>query len=490
MANSRPRGSSLFSGMILIFVGALLLLHNYRGLDVRLLLGHWWPLILIVWGAVKLYERTAASRSGDPGSARITGGEIFLVFGLLSLLGIVVAVDCVKGGCGGITGLGDKFDFELNVAPKTVPADARITIRNARGDISVHSSDDSQIRVSGKKFAHSWSEKDAQHLADPVTFEIVQNGDGYEIHPSGANSGDSRVSFDLDVSVPKKASLTIRNERGSVTVADIAKPVTINTTNGDVEVRDIAGDITIDTRKGDVKVSDTKGNVKLSGHGGEVSVSGVTGGLTLDGEFYGPIRADKVAKGVRFISQRTDLTLAQLSGHLEAGSGNLEIADAPGNLTLRTNSYNVTIENAGGKVKVDNRNGDVDVRFSTPPKEDVEINNASASITLTLPDSSSFDIVADCHSGDIDTEFHADSLKQTSTQSGDSHLEGKYGSGRGPKITLKTSYGSISLHKNSSDIPAPPSAPRPKVSPVPSPIPAPPAPPRAKTPSTPKSEEN
>jgi len=38
----------------------------------------------------------------------------------------------------------------------------------------------------------------------------------------------------------------------------------------------------------------------------------------------------------------------------------------------------------------------------------------------------------------------------------DAHLEGKYGTGRGPKIILKTSYGSISLRRTSSDIPAPP----------------------------------
>src|SRR2546427_3154705 len=150
---------------------------------------------------------------------------------------------------------------------------------------------------------------------------------------------------------------------------------------------------------------------------------------------------------------------------MQPGSGNLEISDAHGNLTLRTNSYDVTIENAGGKVKVDDRNGTVDVRFSTPPKEDVEITNSSAGITLSLPESSNFEILADCHSGDIDSEFSADSLKKTSTHSGDSHLEGKYGSGRGPKITLRTSYGSISLHRTSSDIPAPTAPPRPQAPP-------------------------
>jgi DUF4097 and DUF4098 domain-containing protein YvlB len=293
-----------------------------------------------------------------------------------------------------------------------------------------------------------------------VGVEIVQNGDGYEIRPTGNIAGDSRVSLDLDVSVPKKASLTIRNDKGDVKVADMAKPLSVTNGVGDVEIRGTNGDVSVDTRKGDIKVSDTRGNVKIAGHGGEINVSGATGGLTIDGEFYGAIRADKIAKGVRFLSQRTDLTLSQLAGHMEASPGNLEIFDAPGSLNLRTQD-DITLENAGGKVKIDNRRGNVDVRFSFVPKEDIEITNSSAGITLSLPESASFDIVADCHSGDIESEFQADSLKLTSgTGSGDSHLEGKYGSARGPKIILKTSYGSISLRRTSSDIPAPPKPPR------------------------------
>lgn len=465
-----------------------MLLHQYRGFDIFHLFWHWWPLMLIFWGLIKLFERTAASRSGDPGSARVTAGEVFLVVGLLALLGMVVGVDYGKQHLPGDVvdfGRGDKFDFDLEVAPKEIPADARITIRNGRGDISVHSSDERQIRVAGKKNAKGWSETEARKLADRASVEIVPIGDGYEIHPAG--TGDSRLSLDLEITVPKKALLTIRNEKGDVTVSDMATPVTIISGTGDIEVRNTTGDVSIDTHKGDIKVSDTNGNVKIAGHGGEVNVSSATGGLTLDGEFFGPITADKVAKGVRFISQRTDLTLTQLTGHMEAGSGNLEITDAPGNLNLRTNRYDVIIENAGGKVKVDNRDGNVELRFSSLPKEDIEVTNAAAGITLTLPGSASFDILANCHScDDINSEFSADTLKKTSTESGDYHLEGRYGSGRGPKITLKTSYGSMSLHRTSSDLPAPPTPPRVK---APTPSPATPATPRAKTPVPPKAEK-
>ncbi len=468
MANLRRRGSSFFPGLFLLFVGLLLLLHNYRAVSIGEVIGHWWPLILIFWGGIKLYERMAASRAGDPGAAKITGGEVFLVLGLLSLLGMVVAVDHIREDLPGhMREWGNSFDFDLDVAPKEVPGDARIAIHNGRGSVNVHPSDEAQIRVSGKKNAKAWNESDAQQAAERVGVEIVKNGDGYEIHPSGVNAGDSRISFDLDVMVPKRASLTIRNEKGNITVADMAKAINVTNGVGDIEIHDTGGDVDIETRKSDVKVSDTKGSVKISGHGGEIEVSGATGGLTIDGEFAGPIRADKIAKGVRFVSQRTDLTLSRLAGHLEASPGHLEIYDAPGNLTVRTQD-DITLENPGGKVNIDNRRGNVEVRFSAPPKEDIEIDNASAGITLSLPESSSFEIVADCHSGDIDSEFQADSLKLTpGTGSKDAHLEGKYGTGRGPKIILKTSYGSISLRRTSSDIPVPPRPPRPNAPPAP-----------------------
>src|SRR5580704_15784455 len=121
MALSRQRTSGIFSGLVLLTVGSLLLLHNYRGLELSEVL-HWWPLALIFLGAIKLYERTVASRSDDPGSARISGGEILLVVGMITLLSAVVAVDYGKRVIGGDKfppGLsGDPFPFDLDVAPK------------------------------------------------------------------------------------------------------------------------------------------------------------------------------------------------------------------------------------------------------------------------------------------------------------------------------------------------------------------------------------
>jgi len=452
MARLRPRSGSTFSGLLLVTIGVLLLLHNYQGVDLGRVLVHWWPLFLIVWGLVKLYERAAGSRSGDPGTARVSAGEVFLVLGLLALVGIVVGVERTKeliDKKGINVDIGDAHSFDLDAASKAVPSNARITVRGTHGDITVRTGDSSEIRVSGTAKIHSWSESDAEKLAKKTSIEIVQNGDGYEIRPAGAAENNSKIAVDMDISVPLKATVSVRNERGDISVSDMSTPVTINSKNGDIEVRDTGGDVSIDASRGDITVSDTKGDVKISGSGGEVAISSATGGLTLNGEFVGPIRADKVAKGVRFLSRRSDLTLTQLAGHMETGSGNLTITDASGNLTLRTNRNDISIENVTGKLRLENRDGNISVRFSTPPKEDIEITNTSAPISLSLPSNSSFEILADCHSSDIDSEFEASTLTKTTASSGDSHLEGKYGPSRGPKITLKTSYGSIAITKTS-----------------------------------------
>src|SRR5262249_45786232 len=279
MARLRPRSGSAFTGLVLIAVGLIVLLHNYRGLDLGPLLWHWWPLFLILWGVVKLYERTAGSGSGDPGTARVTGGEVLLVLGLLMLVGVVVAADAVRerlGGRGVNVDIGDVHSFDLDVQPKAVPSNARIAIRWTRGSVTVRTGDSSEIRASGQAKVRSWSDAEAERVGKLAHVEIAQNGDGYEIRPSGSAEANSPVALDLEITVPAKASVSIRNEKGDISVSDFKTPVTINGKNGDIEVRDTSGDVSIDASGGDIKVSDTKGDVKISGRGGEVSVNSAT----------------------------------------------------------------------------------------------------------------------------------------------------------------------------------------------------------------------
>jgi DUF4097 and DUF4098 domain-containing protein YvlB len=464
MARTQSRTSGLFSGLVLISAGLLLLLHNYGHLDFGAFFLHWWPLLIIFWGLVKLYERTVGRRFGGSDGGAVTGGEVMLVLGMLALLGLVVGYDYTKQKVGetldiGVSGDDHTFDIEAPPA-MTIPRNARVSVKLGRGELTIRGSEDAQVRISAKKNAKTWSDSEAERLAKPVSVEVVKNGDAYEVHPTGYDLSNSRISVDLELSVPSKSPLTIKTEKGDITVSDMASDISISVQSGDVDLRDIAGDISVETRKGDVKAADIKGDVKVSGKGGEIDVNNCTGGLTVDGDFYGPVRGDRIVKGVRLISGKTDLTLSALSGHMEAGSGNLDIIDAPGNLNVRTRDMEVNVENPGGKVNIEDHNAEISVRYSSVPKDDVTITNSSASIALTLPGSSSFEIQADCRNCDIASEFPG--LQASKSPSGDATLAGRLGSGRGPKIVLKTSYGNIALRRTTVAMPPrPPAVPAP-----------------------------
>ena len=459
------RSSGLFSGLILISVGVLLLVHNYAGLELWDFLRHWWPLMIIFWGAVMLYERAAGRRLGGRIGGRATGSDAGLVLAMVGLVAIVALASRVKDRIGPPMDSGEIHTYDIDVAPKKIQPNARVMVRNGRGDITVRGSDGGEIRVTAKKNVKSWSEAEADRIAERVTVAIEQNGDGYEVHPAGFDLSSSKIGVDLEVAIPKKSALSVKTDRGDVTVSGISGDVVVTDMTGTVDVRGTAGDVNVEMRKGDAKVSGTRGDVKISGKGGEIEVNDTAGSLTVEGDFYGPIRADKAVKGVRMVSSKTDLTLSALAGHFESGSGNMDIVDAPGNLSLRTRDSEINVENPGGKVNIDNRNASVGVRFSSAPKEDVQITNSSSEIALTVPGGASFEITADCRNCEISSEFPG--LGASKTESGDSHLAGKYGSGKGPKITLKTSYGNISLRRTSVAIPAPPAPPA---------LPAPPAP--------------
>ena len=85
-----------------VIFGVAFLLHNYRGFEFQAVSFIGGLFCLFSW-ADQAHERT--SNRCEPGAARITASEIFLVIGLLLLVGIVVGVDTVKANFGKSSGV-------------------------------------------------------------------------------------------------------------------------------------------------------------------------------------------------------------------------------------------------------------------------------------------------------------------------------------------------------------------------------------------------
>ncbi len=83
-----PRRRSVFSGLLLILLGALFLLRNFHyGFPIWRILERWWPLLFIIWGVSKLYDRMVAQRTGEAAPATISGGEVALIILLFFVIG-------------------------------------------------------------------------------------------------------------------------------------------------------------------------------------------------------------------------------------------------------------------------------------------------------------------------------------------------------------------------------------------------------------------
>ncbi len=452
MSNGRCQRSSIFGGVLLIAVGVLFLMHSFvPGFEIGRLFSRYWPLLLILWGIAKLYDHTAAQRAGEPKPGLLTGGDVGLIFLVLVLVGAAVASNRIHsaGGRSIFFGPGDWFGFAKTVsASQELPAQpikpgALVSISTGHGNITVHPGEGDELRVVLNKSATASSEKEAQRRLDAATAVIHEVAGGYEVRPQ-ADEGSVRV--DLELQVPKQVSINARTDHGDISISDLTGPITASSQKGSVEIHGTQGDVDVELQHGDARITTVQGNLRLSGHGNEVEIDEIAGDASIEGEFYGPVRVRNVAKTTRFTSARTDLTIVQLTGQLECDSSSMEISDVAGSLNLATKERDLTLENIAGRIHVVARHGDIQVRFQQPPRDEVEITNDSGRIDVSLPSKSSFEISASSHSGHIENDFEAPTLKAVDEHNV-SKLDGQYGP-HGPKITLATSYGSISLRKS------------------------------------------
>ena len=452
MSDARHDRSTAFKGLLLILLGVLFLLHRLEpALGIGHLVRSYWPVLLILWGAAKLIEHRRARSEGGVQPSILSGGEAaLLILVIVVLVGFSIA-DIVQRRHPGMNMdmdvFSQKYSQSLVIPAAKIPAGSLLTVETGLGNITVHAGDTDEVRASVNETAAGHSESGAHARMNEAGVVMEKSGSGYLLHVVKQDSFRGRVTVDLDVEVPKKITLAAITPHGDINISGIAGGVTATTDNGDVEIHNAGSDVSVDLKKGDVRISEVLGDVRITGKGSEIDVSDVAGDATFQGDFYGPIRVRNVAKTTHYTSQRTDLTLLHLTGRLELDSGDIQIADAAGSAKINTHNKDIEVENVAGRLEIIDSHGDINVNYSQPPREEINIVNESGQVDLTLPAKSSFEISAVSRSGEVQSDFSDPSLKQ-GNDSDTGHLAGRIGS-RGPKITIVTSYGTIYLRRSS-----------------------------------------
>src|SRR5690348_5193327 len=180
----RYRHRSIFSGLVLILIGGLLLADRlHPGMDLWHVIVRFWPVLLILWGAAKLIERIGAPQ----GSPRVNGGEVAFVIVLLCMVGVVAVVTSVR----------DRVPFEgFDFGPFTqrytktthadvasIRPDSAIAIDTRNGAINIHPNNGNGLKVTGTASAAGIDEGMAYDRIRNLDVVLDGSNGDYRIHP-------------------------------------------------------------------------------------------------------------------------------------------------------------------------------------------------------------------------------------------------------------------------------------------------------------------
>ncbi len=447
------RRGSLVAPLILIAVGGLILAKNL-GYDLSLLevAAAYWPFLLIGWGALRLVEiLVLAARSRPLPRAGISGGEWALII-LISLFGagthhVREEWPRARITMHGLEVFGEAFDYPVS-ARHDAGATPQIYIENLRGNVRVAGGDTQEVTVEGRTTVRAFDAKDAEEANNKCPLEIVEQGDQIVIRTNQerADSG-SRVAADLEIAVPKGASVTGRGRSGDFDVANIDGNVTIESENAAVRLAEIGGDARVDLRRSDIiRIVNLKGAADLSGRGRDVELDRIAGQVTINGSYSGELTLRSLAQPLVFESRRTELHVARTPGQIRMALGDLTGEDLVGPVTLKTASRDVHLSHFTGAVDLDIDRGDVDLRPENADPGSINVQVRAGDITLALPEHARFAIAATTEHGEAVNEFGG----RVSIESVEGHGATMSGPpGTSANVTLRTDRGDIVLRRTS-----------------------------------------
>ena len=462
-----PSRHRSFAGpFVLIIVGTVFLLGTMHVLSVGKLahlFASYWPVLLILWGVIKIIEHQVARREGTRPSGIGAGGVLLVVmivvFGLIAnqlervnWSGLRDEMNLDDGDFRNM--FGETYNFNDHLE-QNFPGDAALKVIDTRGAISVHASDDDKITVVVRKRIGADSQSDADKYNTETKPTITTIGGLVTVNANQEASGDHAVQTDLDISLPRKAPVSITSRRGDVTVSGRGGNVDISTQHADTSVDDITANVKVSQEKGSVKVEQVTGDVQIGGRVNDVTVSDIKGSVQLEGEFQESVKLERIAKTVSFKSSRTDMDFSRINGTLDLDSDELHADQITGPLHLATRSKNIRLDGVSGDVRLKDDNGTVELIMHT--LGNVQVDNRNGEVQLAVPEKAGFRLDAHTRGGEIQSDFPE--LK-VSNDEREARATGTVGNGSS-HVIINNEHEGIEIRKASATPPAPPATPAP-----------------------------
>lgn len=459
------RRGSIIAPLLLILIGVVFLVKNIRpDLPLFETLVAYWPFLLIGWGVLRLVEILVAFVREKPyPMPGVTGGEWALII-LLTVVGSSIwgvqrfsRTGLHNMRIGGVEVFGEAFDYPFEAKTVKSGKAPRVVIENLRGNARIIGSDVEEVKVTGRKSIRAMDKQEADQANEKTQLEASAAGDVVTIRSNQDRTEKGRVSADLEITIPRGASLECRGRYGDWDVSDLNGELSINSDNAGVRVQNVAQAVRINTRTGDIiRVIDAKGDVELKGGGRDIELENIAGQVVINGSFSGETSVRNAAKPVRFESSVTDFRAEKVPGELSISLGNLTGMNLTGPVRLTTKSKDIRLTDVTEGVEISVERGDIELRQSKLPLAKLDIRARSGNIEVALPSNAQFSLNATTDRGGV-TNDYSDKLQEENGGRG-AKLTGKMGSG--PDVKLQTGHGNVTVRKIMAEDAKPPVPPK------------------------------
>ena len=382
------RRPSLFAGLLWAGLGTLFLVHNFgAGPDFWSFLGRYWPILLILLGLGKVIDYYRRKEG-----VALSVGEIVLILVLIAIGSAITKIsetrfaDLVGGIRLGDTPVGQwigtSYTYNKEASyPVTAPTPVRI--ENSYGLVSISPGSDGEVRVRLKTVVYENDASRAQEIANQVVLQGVPQGQAeanalvIKTNRDDLSAKDYRFNTDLEILVPKKAQVQVRNSFGELRAANLEGKLDLGTTHNTLDVRECTGDFTLSNRyaesrlvgltgnvtldtRGRVYLETIKGDVNVRNEYSPVTITDVDGKVTVS-DTESSISLEKITKPVVVEARGTRVTASNLSDSIKIITSHqpVQVSDVAANLDLNSQYSRVTLKNIHGNVDVDSNSDQI-----------------------------------------------------------------------------------------------------------------------------------
>ncbi|MGH9808464.1 MAG: DUF4097 family beta strand repeat-containing protein, partial [Terriglobia bacterium] len=410
--------------------------------------------LLIVWGGLRLLEILVWTATSKPLPRQgVSGGEwILIIFICLFGAGLYTAHNYTGWwpGRGPLRGLvidmGETYDYDLGPAQQSSGKSPHVVIESFRGNAKISGDPNATtVAVTGHKTIRSLQRRDADEANTETPVVLVQNGDQIIVRTGQNRVSDRlRVSEDLEITVPKGASIEGHGRNGDFDIDNVDGAVDVESDNAGVRVQNIGGNVRVQTQKSDViRAVGVKGNVDLKGRGSDVELRDVAGLVTIDGIYTGDIRFQNLAKPVHFTGTQTEFQAQAVPGQIDMTPGDFTGNGITGPVQINGRSRDVTMSDFTQALNITLDRGDITLRPSATSFPKLDVRTHSGDLELALPTAAKFDLRAETGHGDIENDWGSPLNTQNSGHGG--IISGTIGGG--PSLRLNTDRGTITVRK-------------------------------------------